>query len=250
MRDREIVCKTRITSFQQLEHDGPASTALTKFIWQHQKSQLKLFSSNFQFGNRVGTQKSKLSVDHKVSITWRDQRSKWDQSEIQLTRMAFSFRSCRIMDRFTIVFSYVTLSRYFQFFYRCHSYPICSTQPKMRSSAQFIMPNLKTLRSLIRIRWTRINMRPQSCQSAFTNSFGDSIPFTHLTTWFNPRGRRVSVICNSLIFFTGSLEHIFWQLDESSSKRYVRRLRPHWGKWNWRKYCCGVLQRCRYGRQC
>ena len=152
MRDREIVWKTRITSFQQLEHDGPASTTLTKFVWQHQKSQLKLFSSNFQFGNRVGTQKSKLFVDHKVSITWRDQRSKWDQSEIQLTRMAFSFRSCRIMDRFTIVFSYVTLSRYFQFFYRCHSYPICSTQPKMRSSAQFIMPNLKTLRSLIRIR--------------------------------------------------------------------------------------------------
>ena len=116
VRDREIVWKTRITSFQQLEHDGPASTALTKFIWQHQKSQLKLFSSNFQFGNRVGTQKSKLFVDHKVSITWRDQRAKWDQSEIQLTRMAFSFRSCRIMDRFTIVFSYVTLSRYFQFF--------------------------------------------------------------------------------------------------------------------------------------
>lgn len=86
----------------------------------------------------------------------------------------------------------------FSIFYRCHSYPICSTQPKMRSSAQFIRPNLKTLRSLIRIRWTRINMRPQSCQSAFTNSFGDSIPFTHLTTWFNPRGRRVSVICNSL----------------------------------------------------
>lgn len=82
----------------------------------------------------------------------------------------------------------------FSIFYRCHSYPICSTQPKMRSSAQFIRPNLKTLRSLIRIRWTRINMRPQSCQSAFTNSFGDSIPFTHLTTWFNPRGRQLFVI--------------------------------------------------------
>ena len=50
---------------------------LRKFVCQHQKSRFKLSPSNFQFGNRVRTQKKEF-FDRKVSITWRDQRSTRD----------------------------------------------------------------------------------------------------------------------------------------------------------------------------